>query len=301
MIISIDEAIACLLEGQLVALPTETVYGLAALANNESAVKSLFSLKGRPMENPLIVHCYSFEEALSHAHFDQEAIRLATLFWPGPLTLVLKSRSTFPSIVQAHLPTLALRVPSHPLFRSILQKSGPLAAPSANRSGSPSPTQPQHVEEDFGPSVPIVDGGATTLGIESTVLVQERGLWFIGREGAIPKEEIEKIVPLTPSPKLERAICPGSFFRHYAPKALLFASYEPSVEAILGFEGRSYPQNHKIYSLGSLEKPQEIAMNLYHVLRKLDQDKIYSAFVDLDFPEKGILSSVKERLSRAIS
>jgi tRNA threonylcarbamoyl adenosine modification protein (Sua5/YciO/YrdC/YwlC family) len=191
MIVSAQQAAELIQAGQVVALPTETVYGLAADASNILAVEKIFELKQRPADNPLIVHLADAEQISTFSDFHSDELsRLIERFWPGPLTLILPKKSNVLDIITAGLDTVALRMPNHPSTLSVIRLSGPLAAPSANRSGRPSPTRPEHVIDDFGSDLPVVDGGSCTIGLESTVLDISGEDPAILRPGKITAEEI---------------------------------------------------------------------------------------------------------------
>jgi L-threonylcarbamoyladenylate synthase len=217
------EAVDLLKRGELVAFPTETVYGLGASAFLPEAIAKIFQMKGRPSDNPLIVHISSLEQISSVAtDIPQELYRLAERFWPGPLTLVLKRNPCVPPIVSAGLNTVAVRIPAHPVALALITAAGPLVAPSANLSGRPSATTAEHVREDFGDRLPcILDGGATALGIESTVLSLDP--YVLLRPGAIPKTALEECLGMSIRDKnpQDAIVSPGMKYRHYAPKAIL--------------------------------------------------------------------------------
>ena len=225
-------AAAILREGGLVAMPTETVYGLAANALNGDAVRSIFAAKGRPMDNPLIVHVADVSDIARLklvAQFPEKAQQLADTFWPGPLTIIMKKGRVIPDEVSAGLSTVAIRIPSHPDARRLLQTSGlALAAPSANTSGKPSPTTAQHVADDMDGRIgAILDGGACEVGVESTVITLADGVPRILRPGIITREEIEAVIGRVEVDKAvlnrlehdEKASSPGMKYKHYAPKA----------------------------------------------------------------------------------
>ncbi|MCE2983521.1 MAG: threonylcarbamoyl-AMP synthase [Parachlamydia sp.] len=306
MRISTQEAAERLQKGSVVALPTETVYGLAASLYHTEAIEKIFQLKGRPRENPLIVHVASPEEILS---FTQTAPlfyeQLAKAFWPGPLTLVLPIREELiPSLVRANLSTAGFRIPNHPLTREVLKKTGPLVMPSANLSGKPSATLAEHVEIDFGGDFPVLDGGSCQQGVESTILVYEEPHWVAGRLGSLPLEAFEELLGYLPeyghrSPS-QQPICPGQKFRHYAPEAtLLLQSSYASGFCVLGFIEREYKGAGRIMHMGSLNDPNEVAGNLYRLLRELDQEGIGEAWVDMNFPDDFLWRSIRERLLKA--
>ncbi len=202
-----------------IAFPTETVYGLGAPVFSPEIIQKIYELKGRPQDNPLIVHVANFEQmALIVESYPEE---LARHFWPGPLTLILPKKSTVPSIVSAGLPTIGVRMPAHPLARELIEAVGePLAAPSANLSGRPSSTTAAHVRDDFGDQVMILDGGPCEQGLESTVLSLDPPT--ILRPGTITKEEIEAVLGtkvLVANGEVEKPLSPGMKYKHYSPYA----------------------------------------------------------------------------------
>lgn len=219
------KAAEIILNGNIIAIPTETVYGLAADAFNIQAVLKTFSAKGRPADNPLIVHISNMEQLNSISiNISQEALTLAKAFWPGPLTLVLQKHSSVPDIVTGGLATVAVRMPDHPLTLEMIEISGPVTAPSANRSGSPSPTRVEHVINDYQNSLPVLDGGICRIGIESTVLDTTGDHPLILRPGAITSEIIRNktgiyVSDLKNSDIEARAKSPGTRYTHYKPDA----------------------------------------------------------------------------------
>lgn len=237
----IAKAVELLRIGQLVAFPTETVYGLGALLDNPIAIQKIFQVKGRPKDNPLIVHIHSLEEVEKIAiDIPNEFYLLAEAFFPGPLTLVLEANPNVPPEASAHLPTIAVRCPSHPVARDLLKNLGsPLVAPSANLSGRPSATSAEHVLEDFqGKIAAVIDGGKCSLGVESTVIgLQSVNYPMLLRPGTITRKEIESILkrPLCLPNRLTPILSPGMRYRHYAPNATvkLFFSKEALFEHIL--------------------------------------------------------------------
>lgn len=226
MIISLNEALAKIHAGEIVAIPTETVYGLAADAFHPGAVQKIFEAKGRPSDNPLIVHISS-EDQLSQLTPSLNDIvhSLAKAFWPGPLTLVMFKKAEVPDIVTAALPTVAVRMPDHPVTLELIRHTGPLTAPSANRSGKPSPTRASHVAEDFGDTVAILDGGECEIGLESTVLDVTSIPLRILRPGSVTAEMIQEITgkEVIRSDRKESYAqrSPGTRYTHYKPKAIV--------------------------------------------------------------------------------
>lgn len=224
----IEKAAQLILRGEVVAFPTETVYGLGANALKPEAVSMIYAAKGRPGDNPLIVHISNRKQAFGLAHVTQEAEMLMDAFWPGPLTIVLSKRENVPYEVTAGLQTVAIRMPDHDAALALIDRCGvPIAAPSANRSGRPSPTTAQHVLEDFDRKIPLIlDGGETVLGVESTVIAFDPRPVIL-RPGCITAEMIAEVLGevelgpylLSPAKASQTVQSPGVKYRHYAPKA----------------------------------------------------------------------------------
>lgn len=307
MRITLDQAVQYLQSGQVVAVPTETVYGLAGSLAFPSAIEKIFALKGRPLVNPLIIHVAEKEEidpfVSTYPPYFEE---LAKTFWPGPLTLILSVNDSVPSLARAGLPTAGFRIPSHEVVRTLLKKTGPLVMPSANISGRPSSTTPDHIEQDFGLDFPLLDGGDFYQGVESTILLFEKERWAIVRQGAIPSDAFQQVLSYQPAiigiSKDNRPLCPGQLFRHYSPQGALITHLPLTTSPfILGFKERIYPPNKKVILLGSLHNPSEVAKNLYQSLRQLDLEKAEETWVDMDFPHEGLWLTIRERLTRASS
>lgn len=300
----IDLTEACrLLKDDVVAIPTETVYGLAASLYDPKAIDKIFLLKGRPRKNPLIVHVASEEEVLNLSLSQPPGYEKLKELWPGPITLILKADTAkIPSLARAGLPTAAFRVPALPLARELIKKTGPLVVPSANLSGTPSSTEPRHVEEDFGKNFPVLDGGTCQKGLESTILSYNDATarWQILRQGAVTPEMLTHVLGYPPEVVIPESgkdpECPGQLFRHYAPKATLTVTAD--AEIAVGFKERTYTL--PVLLLGSLENPEEVAHNLYFVLRELDERGIKRAQIDLDFPTTGLWTTLRERLMKAL-
>ena len=239
--LGIARAAEMLRGGALVAVPTETVYGLAARADSETAVAEVFRAKGRPDFNPLIVHVASLAMALELARFDERAEALAARFWPGPLTLVLPARASgVVPAVTAGLATIALRMPDHPATRRLLEAVAlPLAAPSANRSGAVSPTTPEHVADSLGGAVAaILDGGPCLRGVESSIVALREGAgWQLLRPGPIPVEEVTALLGAPSAPAEAGIEAPGQLARHYSPgkPVRLGADEAAEDEFLIGF------------------------------------------------------------------
>jgi len=212
-------------EGGVVAFPTETVYGLGASAWNRDAIQKVFDTKGRPADNPLIVHVSGLDMVEDFAlEIPTEAKLLIDHFWPGPLTLIFKKKPEVLDIITAGLDTVAIRMPRHPLALALIRQAGPLVAPSANTSGKPSPTKPEHVYEDFGYDFPVINGGFCDVGIESTVLDLSIRPFEIFRPGYVSRSAIEKILkceilPYRQHDSAEKPKSPGMKYTHYSPDA----------------------------------------------------------------------------------
>ncbi len=296
---NIERFAAALRAGEIVAFATETVYGLGADATNSDAVLKIYETKGRPRFNPLIVHVADLAMAKRYVDFSPLALKLAA-FWPGPLTLVLPRRADagLSDIVTAGLDTVGIRVPSHPLAKKLIQAAGvPLAAPSANPSGRLSPTTAEQVEKAFGGRIPVLDGGPSIAGVESTILAVDGDTVTQLRAGALARSEIEA--------KLERTIAtagkdanvtaPGMLQSHYAPNASLrlnAAAPEPG-EAYLGFG--SGPTS--IANLSPSGDLHEAARNLFSMLHRLDETAIRIAVAPI--PDTGLGEAINDRLRRA--
>lgn len=306
MKITLSEAHRLLTHGQVVGVPTETVYGLAASLTQPSAIEQIFRLKGRPANNPLIIHVATIAQIENYTGPIPQ-IKELEKNWPGPMTLVLPiDPAKIPEKVRAGLLTAAFRIPEHPVTRELLQLTGPLVMPSANLSGRPSSTLPEHVENDFGTDFPVLDGGPCKQGLESTILILMEDEWKIIRAGALSAEHFEAALGYIPEivkvKKGENPICPGQLYRHYAPKAKLVLKKEFSPEGegiVLGYSDRTYPPSYQVITLGSLTQPETIAENLYAVLRDLDLSGIESVYVDMNFKPEGLLATIAERLQKA--
>ena len=306
----ISRAVEILNSGGLVAFPTETVYGLGADARRSDAVLAIFAAKGRPRSNPLIVHVLDGETAEAIAAFNPEAVLLADAFWPGPLTLVLPRRieSGLAAEVAGGLATAAVRVPSHPVARSILKDfAGPVAGPSANPSGRVSPTEAAHVLEDLGCLVDaVVDGGPCTVGIESAIVsFGARGPVLL-REGGIARGALEAAMgrAFVPAPASGRPQVPGSSNSHYAPSASLRIDAEAPApgEGWLGFGPEPAEIRHAAVArnLSRTGNVPEAASRLFSCLRELDSAMGGSGCIAVRaIPDRGLGAAVNDRLRRA--
>ena len=302
------EAIAAAAEalraGRLVAFPTETVYGLGADAGTEAAVAAIYAAKGRPSHNPLIVHLPDAASAARFGRFDARAQQLAHAFWPGPLTLVVPRIAGVPLAARATagLPTVALRVPSHPVALALLRASGlPLAAPSANVSGRISATTAQHVAETLGDKVAVIlDGGPAHVGVESTIVGLAGPRPLLLRPGGVPREAIEALVGALDAPEEGMVAAPGMLASHYAPHCpvRLDVVAPRADEALLAF-GPDVPGGARfVLNLSPRGDLAEAAANLYAHLRALDRSDIAGIAV-MPIPEHGLGLAINDRLRRA--
>ena len=296
----IERAAALLGSGQAVALPTETVYGLAADAARDDAVAEIYRIKGRPSFNPLIVHVRDRAHAETLALFDERALDLAERFWPGPLTLVLPRRDGAPlaEAATAGLPTVALRCPAHAVFQAVLATSGlALAAPSANRSGAISPSEAAHVAASLGDRVPLIlDGGPKRQGLESTIVKPEPEGWRLLRPGPLPLEELIEALGSPPKAEAGQGIeAPGQMASHYAPsKPLrLDARGGEKGEWLIGFGEVTGDDTLSVD--GDLA---EAAAHLYAALHRADASD-RAAIAVAPVPDGGIGVAINDRLKRA--
>ena len=332
----IQKAARIIQEGGLVAFPTETVYGLGADALNPYAVAAIFEAKSRPQFDPLIVHVGDLRQAeILVRKFPPRAVMLAEKFWPGPLTLVLPKSPRVPDIVTSALPTVALRVPRHPLALDLIRESGcPIAAPSANRFGQVSPTTAGHVRESLGDQVPLIlDGGPCTVGVESTILSFAGDHPVLLRLGGTPLEEIQSLIgpvqvqttavekPLARGPQTEgqalgargqgsqpqngpRPLSPGQLAQHYATRTplVLEESLESLPEGKIGFLGLKEPPDPSLFAaVETLSKKgdlREAAANLFSAMRRLDE-KGLDLIVAHPVPHEGLGRAINDRLYKA--
>jgi L-threonylcarbamoyladenylate synthase len=296
--ISLNRAAEIIRAGELVAFPTETVYGIGANALNASAVAKIFELKGRPSTSPLIVHVSSVEMARECVtEWPRQAEELANQYWAGPLTIVLPKAPAIPDVVTAGLPTVGVRMPAHPVALALIEHAGvPIAAPSANRFTHLSPTTAEHVCEEFGDTVPILDGGPTKVGIESTVVSLVGGKLTLLRPGMISLGEIERAA----SPGGAHP-APGMHARHYSPRTRLLLVAHP----------RELPEGHGAYvwwkepeaAAQSIQMPSDpgaYAAKLYSVLHQLDREGFPWIAVEAP-PDTPEWAAILDRLRRARS
>ena len=301
---AIAEAARLLRGGRLVAFPTETVYGLGANALDEAAVASVFAAKERPRFNPLIVHVSGRVEAERHVVFNPLPRKLADAFWPGALTLVLPRRETSPLslLASAGLDTIAVRSPNHPVARALLAVAGvPVAAPSANRAGTVSPTLASHAASDlYGRVDLILDAGPCPIGIESSVIGFEADRPVLLRAGAIAREAIEEVAGRLADPAKGDVRAPGMLTSHYAPRARLRLDVDEvrRGEALLAFGPNAPSSANSICNLSPRGDLSEAAANLFAMLRHLDQSGAATIAV-MRVPDQGLGEAINDRLRRA--
>lgn len=323
-----EEAAMTLKNGGLVAFPTETVYGIGANALEPEVVKKIYSAKGRPSDNPLIVHVGEAEDVASYVmEIPTAASMLMAAFWPGPLTMIFKKNEVIPDLITGGLDTVAIRVPAHPVARGIIKASGlPIAAPSANLSGKPSPTVAKHVIEDLQGRVDmIVDGGDAEIGLESTVLDLTQPVPMILRPGGITKAMLEEVIgEVTFDAHLMNARTdevpksPGMKYRHYAPEgqlkiyrgkgALVIDHINSEIKAVMdkGLKAGVIATREDadkylcdlVLVIGSKHDPDEVAANLFRLLREMDEHQVDVIFTRA-FSEKAIGAATMNRLLKA--
>ena len=303
---AIAEAAACLRAGGLVAMPTETVYGLAADATDDRAVAAIYAAKGRPKFNPLIAHVASPAAAARHGDFDDFARRLAEAFWPGPLTIVAPAAADcrVTLLARAGLDSLALRCPDHPVAQALIEAAGvPLAAPSANRSGRLSPTTAAHVAADLDGRIDwILDGGPARSGVESTIVACLGGRPRLLRPGALIRERIEAVLgfALDDAAPGGAPLAPGQLASHYAPRARLrlAARTLEDGEAGLDFAGALAQSGATRLDLSPEGDLEAAAARLFAYLRRLD-DSGAARIAAAPIPERGLGVAINDRLRRA--
>lgn len=295
-------------KGELVAIPTETVYGLAANAFDGVAVWKVFEAKQRPAFDPLIVHVHSMEQVREVVrHVPPEAEALMERFWPGPLTLVLPKGPRVPDIVTSGLDTVGVRMPAHPMTMELLRRLDfPLAAPSANPFGYVSPTTAQHVADQLGARIPyILDGGPCTVGVESTIIGWEHGVPVLYRPGGLPLEAIEEIVgSVNPQVRHVLPVAPGMIESHYAPRKplrmgdvrALCAEEQGRRIGVLAFHDRFAVA--RCETLSPSGDVNEAARNLFAAMRGLDASDVDVIIAEV-FPEQGLGKAINDRLRRA--
>lgn len=310
----IDKACQILRMGGLVAFPTETVYGLGALATNPEAVMKIFKVKGRPSDNPLIVHVANISEVENIAYLDDRYIDVIRKITPGPITFVLKKKESIPNEVTAGLDSVGVRIPVHPIAQKLISCTGPIAAPSANRSGKPSPTDAKAVIEDLNGLIEcIIDAGESSFGIESTIVDLRSFPPVVLRPGPITIEELMELfgeVEYYNLKEHEKPLAPGMKYRHYAPEKHLeivsndalinFVNTDTLIMCTKETKETLLKEAVNVYIIGEYEKPYTIAQNIYRAFRDLDKSYYKRAVIE-KLPEYGIFFSIMNRIKKAAS
>ncbi|MGP3778189.1 L-threonylcarbamoyladenylate synthase [Halanaerobium saccharolyticum] len=326
---AVIEAVELLKKGEIVALPTETVYGLAADALNSEAVKKIFKAKGRPQDNPLIVHIAdeSRLKQLAAGEISAKAKKLMEKFWPGPLTIIFPKKQDVPETTSAGLETIAVRMPAHPLMLAVIELAElPLAAPSANTSGFPSPTRAEHVYNDLKTKIPLIlDGGFCHFGVESTVVDLRGDRLKVLRPGGISREDIsnflgEEVILAAELKDDQELLSPGTKYRHYAPTKKLYTfNFEDKISVLNQALKRAKAEkiaiitardskisiknlsekNIKILRVFDHEAPEELAQKLFDLLRKLDADQSIEEIYIEELDKAGIGEAVMNRIHKA--
>jgi len=308
---AIESAARSLAAGELVALPTETVYGLGADATNPAAVAKIFALKGRPADHPLIVHVAP-EARLEDwaADIPESARKLAAAFWPGPLTMILGKSPRVPGIVTGEQDTVGIRCPAHPVAQLLLREfarvgSGAIAAPSANRFGHVSPTTAQHVRDEFGPGLEVIDGGACEVGLESTIVDLSRGGAVLLRPGAVTRAEIARVLGALPrDPDAAAPRAPGTLAAHYAPATPVRLVSEGDLAREIAKSGRAAvlalrdPAKGAVAWIAAPRDAARYGHDLYASLRALDAAGADVILVEAP-PEEPSWEAANDRLARA--
>lgn len=309
-------------QNKLVIFPTETVYGIGGNALNECSAKAIYEAKGRPQDNPLIVHIHDEKEVAKYAlSISEKAKRLMTHFWPGPLTLIFQKKDIVPKQTTGGLETVAIRLPSNPVAQKLLNIVGtPLAAPSANLSGKPSSTMFKHVKDDFYGKVDfIIDGGKSTIGLESTVLDVTKDVFVLLRPGSITKKAIEDvlnepIIDQSGERNTEKVMSPGMKYTHYKPKGNVILlsgtiehikNYLESSQTIDSKTALICATNYQamfsfmnVFPLGNLENMDLIASNLFSSLREMDEKEMEQIYI-IELPKEDIGYAIMNRVLKA--
>jgi L-threonylcarbamoyladenylate synthase len=304
---NIETAAKYIQAGKLVAFPTETVYGLGANALNPLAVAKIFELKERPSFDPLIIHIANFHKLEQLALIsDDRVYKLAEKFWPGPLTMVLPKSNIVPDIVTSGLPTVGIRMPSNEIALELIRKSDcPIAAPSANKFGRISPTKADHVKKQL-PNVDyILDGGKTTVGIESTIIKLTDYGFQILRDGIITKEELETIVPFDCHSKIEKLSAPGMLKSHYSPKKMFliannsFSKIDKSKAGLISFSGELENGFRKVIKISERKDLKDYAINMFEAMHAFEDDNEIEIIIAEPVNENDIGKAIMDRLKKA--
>ncbi len=304
----LEKAAEIIRNGGVVAFPTETVYGLGADARNPMAVARIFELKERPYFDPLIVHIADLAQLKELTSLrDPRVYELAEAFWPGPLTMVLPKSDLVPDIVTSGLPTVGVRMPDHPMALELIRKAGcPLAAPSANKFGKVSPTEPWHVSKHLPDVDMILDGGKTRVGIESTVIALRPDGFQLLRPGAVTRDDLDRILPESfDIPQMADPEAPGMLASHYSPSKPFFLyspdlllSTDPSESGYIGFRGAPPAAFKEVKILSEEGDLKEYATRIFGAMHEMEASDVQSIVVE-PVPEKGIGVAIMDRLRKA--
>lgn len=304
---SIEIAAKYIREGKLVAFPTETVYGLGANALNPRAVAKIFELKERPSFDPLIVHIASVAQLEDLVlKIDERVYLLAEKFWPGPLTMILPKSNLVPGIVTSGLPTVGIRIPANEMALELIRTSGcPIAAPSANKFGRISPTNPAHVKKQLPDVDYILEGGKTTEGIESTIIKLTDAGFQILRNGVITREKLEEIVPFDNKPEEKRLMAPGMLKSHYSPrKTFLIAennglNVDKQKAGLISFSGELESGFRKVIRVSERHELKDYAVNMFEAMHAFEDDNDIDLIIAEPVIEEGIGRAIMDRLRKA--
>lgn len=309
MQVNLEQAIALLKNGNVVAIPTETVYGLAADASNDTALRQIYAIKQRPADNPLIVHIADAKQVNDWAaEFSPLAQKLAQAFWPGPFTLVLPAKPHVSNILRGNHPTIALRVPNHALTLQLLKQSGlALAAPSANKFTQLSPTTAAHVAASLGDAVAVLDGGACEVGIESTIVAVQGENWQLLRLGMLPEANIHKVAGRAATKAAQVIKVPGQHLLHYSPRTpiqlftsradlISHANSHPNVHAVALLLGAGAVPSCTYFVLNN--NVNDVAQKLYDTLHKMDALNAEKLLIEAP-PNAPEWLAILDRLTRA--
>ncbi len=307
--VDIEKASLLLQAGEIIAIPTETVYGLAGNALNEESIIKIYSAKNRPSFDPLIAHFSDIDSISRFADINDPLFKnISEKFWPGPLTVLLPKNDSIPDTLTSGLPTVAVRIPNHKLTLKLLKSlEFPLAAPSANPFGYVSPTTPQHVNNQLGDKVKyILDGGPTQVGVESTIISFERNRIIVHRLGGLKIEDLEKIAEVEMNlNESSNPVAPGMLKSHYAPlKKIVIGDISKLIRkhpgqkiGVISFSD-SFPEVNKNIILSKNQNLEEAAVNLFAALREMDESNIDIIFTE-KLPDKGLGRAINDRLKRA--
>ena len=304
---NIEVAAKYIQEGKLVAFPTETVYGLGANALNPLAVAKIFELKERPSFDPLIIHIADIKDVSKlTSNYDERIYKIAEKFWPGPLTMVLPKSEIVPDIVTSGLSTVGIRMPNNDIALELIRKANcPIAAPSANKFGRISPTTAAHVKKQL-PNVDfILEGGKTTVGIESTIIkITDKGFQIL-RNGIITQEELETVLPIDNETAIEKLSAPGMMKSHYSPrKKLLIAdenvmNMDKSKAGLISFSGNLEKGFYKVIKVSKSNDLKEYAVNMFDAMHVFEDDNEVELIIAEAVSESGIGKAIMDRLKKA--